>query len=109
MLSEQSIKELIYQSLSALSYMEEHKVAHRDLKTLNMFLSDDYETVKLADFGASVYLGKSKDKNPMITQIGTFALYSPEKLKGMRYGPKDDVWSFGVMMYTLLVKKMPFG
>lgn len=104
-MSDQTIKELIYQSLSALSYMEEHKVIHRDLKALNMFLSDDYETVKLADFGASADIGKSKDKNPLITQTGTFSFYSPEKMKGMRYGPKDDVWSFGVMMYTLLAKK----
>lgn len=95
----------MYQSLSALSYMEEQKVTHRDIKALNMFLSDDYETVKLADFGASVDMGKSKDKNPFIDQIGTFSFYSPEKLKGTGYGPKDDVWSFAVMMYTLLVKK----
>ena len=79
---------------------------HRDLKLENILL-DKHENVKLCDFGFTrEYEGKT---NYLQTFCGTVCYSAPEMLKGEKYaGEKVDVWSLGVILYSLLTGELPF-
>jgi len=87
---------------------------HRDLKPENMILADKGDllktTLKLVDFGLSSFC----DKNPyLFNRCGTPGFVAPEIIKssGMEhhsFQPKVDVFSAGIIFYTLLVGKSPF-
>ena len=79
---------------------------HRDLKLENILL-DKNENVKLCDFGFTrEYEGKS---SYLQTFCGTVCYSAPEMLKGEKYaGEKVDVWSLGIILYSLLTGELPF-
>ncbi len=79
---------------------------HRDLKLENILL-DKNENVKLCDFGFTrEYEGKM---SYLQTYCGTVCYSAPEMLKGEKYaGEKVDVWSLGVILFTLLAGELPF-
>ena len=94
-LSEKKAKPLVRQIAGSLQYLHEKRVIHRDLKLENILL--DGERVVLVDFGLSGnwYLGKI-----MKTHCGSAEYAAPELFrKYEHYGPKIDVWSFGVIIY----------
>jgi serine/threonine protein kinase len=71
-------------------------VVHRDLKVSNVFLHKG--SYKLGDFGFAIRANQIfKD-----IAIGSPVYMSPEGLISNLYGPKTDVWSFGLLIYELL-------
>lgn len=62
--------------------------------------------VKLGDFGLSTKLSDSQNKTNVV--CGTPNYIAPEILNGSFYGPAVDIWSLGVLMYTMLVGIPPF-
>eukprot|EP00347_Sterkiella_histriomuscorum_P024288 403331651 len=94
------------QMISALKYMHAHKVIHRDLKLGNLFLNDKME-VKIGDFGLATKLEFDGDRKRTI--CGTPNYIAPEILDGKTgHSYEVDVWSLGVIIYTLLIGKPPF-
>lgn len=93
------------QIADALSYMHGHMIIHRDLKLSNMFLSDKME-VKLGDFGLAAKLLEKDDKR--YTVCGTPNYIAPEILSQSGHSFKSDLWSLGVIIYTLIIGKPPF-
>jgi polo-like kinase 1 len=92
--------------ISALKYMHAHKVIHRDLKLGNLFLNDKME-VKIGDFGLATKLEFEGDRKRTI--CGTPNYIAPEILEGKTgHSYEVDIWSLGVIIYTLLVGKPPF-
>jgi serine/threonine protein kinase len=91
--------------LEALDFVHNQGIAHRDLKPDNILL-DESNHSKMNDFGFSVGV----DKHGMCTgSVGTPGYTSPECLSGKPYdGRKSDVWSAGVMLYAMVVGRLPW-
>jgi len=86
--------------------LHKNKVIHRDLKLGNLFLSDKME-LKLADFGLAAKLEFDGEKKKTI--CGTPNYIAPEILEGKSgHSYEVDVWSLGVVIYTMLIGKPPF-
>jgi polo-like kinase 1 len=81
-------------------------VIHRDLKLGNLFINDKME-IKLGDFGLATKLEFDGEKKRTI--CGTPNYIAPEILDGKSgHSYEVDVWSLGVIIYTLLIGKPPF-
>lgn len=104
-LAEQECKKYFYQVLTALEYSHKHAVAHRDIKPENILL-DEYKNIKLGDFGLS---NTMKDGEYMKTPCGSANYAAPEVITGQKYcGTEVDVWSLGVLLFTLIAGTLPF-
>lgn len=86
--------------------MHSNKVIHRDLKLGNLFLNDKMQ-IKLGDFGLATKLDFEGEKKKTI--CGTPNYIAPEILEGKTgHSYEVDVWSLGVIIYTLLIGKPPY-
>jgi len=107
--TEEDAKCIAKQLLDALAYMHLNNVTHRDLKLENLLLArpNDISSVVIADFGLA---RNSKNARQVFsTQCGTPSYVAPEILLGKPYSPAVDVWSMGVILYTLLIGSFPFA
>ena len=105
-LTEIEVQCYIAQIVSAIKYLHAHRVIHRDLKLGNLFISDRME-IKIGDFGLATKLEFDGEKKRTI--CGTPNYIAPEVLEGKSgHSYEVDVWSLGVIIYTLLVGKPPF-
>lgn len=96
----------VVQIINSLKYLHSNRVIHRDLKLGNLFLNDKME-LKLGDFGLATKLEFDGEKKRTI--CGTPNYIAPEILDGKTgHSYEVDVWSLGVIIYTLLIGKPPF-
>lgn len=94
---EKDIREIIYGIYKGLLYLNERHIVHRDLKPANIFM-DSNGIPKIADFGFAI-----KSNKPFRDiSIGSPIYMSPEGLLLHEYGPKTEVWGFGIMIYEML-------
>lgn len=104
-MKENEARRFFQQMLCAVEYCHRHKIVHRDLKPENLLL-DENLNVKIADFGLSNIM---TDGNFLKTSCGSPNYAAPEVIGGKLYaGPEVDVWSCGVILYVLLVGRLPF-
>eukprot|EP00927_Polykrikos_kofoidii_P046278 TRINITY_DN40495_c0_g1_i1.p1 TRINITY_DN40495_c0_g1~~TRINITY_DN40495_c0_g1_i1.p1 ORF type:complete len:946 (-),score=91.62 TRINITY_DN40495_c0_g1_i1:15-2852(-) len=104
---ESAIMGYLVQIFRALEYVHGEHILHRDLKTSNVFLTDQEATVKLGDFGISRLLESSQDV--AMSTVGTPQYMSPEVCESRPYTYKSDVWSLGCIAYELCVLKHAFA
>ncbi|XP_050535535.1 putative protein kinase C delta type homolog isoform X6 [Daktulosphaira vitifoliae] len=92
--------------VSGLKFLHKKGIVYRDLKLDNILL-DFNGHVRIADFGMcklQIYLDKTAD-----TFCGTPDYMAPEIIKGLKYNQSVDWWSFGILLYEMLVGKSPFS
>ncbi|KIW07561.1 uncharacterized protein PV09_01517 [Verruconis gallopava] len=102
------IRRFLIQLCGAVKYLHYRNIVHRDLKTGNILL-DNNMNIKIADFGLAAVLVSSKDVGiRRTTMCGTPNYLAPEILEKQGHNDKADLWSIGIILYTLAVGKAPF-
>ena len=107
-LPEEDARTVFYQIVSAVSFAHNHHICHRDLKLENILLKNksSVEIVKVADFGLSDFYRPGSVRK---SSCGTLAFLAPEGFKNTaNAGPPLDVWSLGVILFALLIGRLPF-
>ncbi|KAH7649224.1 hypothetical protein FG379_001581 [Cryptosporidium bovis] len=104
--TEEQAKIAMKKVLLALQWLHANNVVHRDLKTENLILEHKNcpESLKIIDFGLAASLGSSAMK----MRCGSPGYVAPEILEDKIYTTKVDVFSIGVVLYTLLGGSPPF-
>lgn len=96
---------IAYEVAVGMERLHAMNIVHRDLKTLNILL-DEEDDGCVADFGLS---GMMKDNQELAGGVGTPHYTAPEILAHERYGPKVDSFSYGLVLWEMLNRKVPYG
>jgi len=89
----------------ACYYLQMKNILHRDLKSQNILLTENYRA-KLCDLGLARALGDSA-ANRHLTFVGTDRWMAPEICLGMDYDFKVDVFSYGVVLIEIITGAVP--
>lgn len=103
-------RRLFRQFATAIKFIHDKNIVHRDLKCENLLLDKDFN-LKVADLGFSRKLDFDDVGNMIFSKTfcGSTAYAAPEVLQGYPYNPKMyDVWSMGVVLFIMVYGSMPF-
>ncbi|MDC1286914.1 serine/threonine protein kinase [Gammaproteobacteria bacterium] len=106
-LSEDEIMRIISEISGALEFAHSKGFIHRDIKPDNIMFREDGSAV-LTDFG----IARNQNANTQMTKagqlVGTPKYMSPEQLQGGQVDGRADIYSLGIMLYEMFVKKAPY-
>jgi len=96
-----------HQIIEGLSSIHKAGLVHRDLKTENMFLDDNFN-IKIGDFGFAKYLNINNN-GQLTSYLGTPGYQSPQMLECKNYdGIENDIFSCGVILFVMCAGSPPF-
>ncbi|KAM3870835.1 serine/threonine-protein kinase Nek9 [Diretmus argenteus] len=103
--SEEVVVWYLYQIASAVAHIHKAGILHRDIKTLNIFLTKT-SLIKLGDYG----LAKKLDSQFAMAEtcVGTPYYMSPELCQGVKYNFKSDIWAMGCVIFEVLTLTRTF-
>lgn len=104
-IDENKIWKFFIQMCIGLEYIHRKKILHRDIKSLNVFLTKN-EDIRIGDLGVAKMMAESA--NFAHTLVGTPYYLSPEMAEEKPYNEKSDVWALGCVLYELCTQKHPF-
>ena len=98
------------QLANGVSQVHDSNLVHRDLKHMNILLSDASlnPKVKIADFGLCQKLQPNSQFTPHSKRVGTAAYMAPEVVQEASCSQMVDIWSLGVILYSLICGRLPF-
>ena len=105
-LREDQVLDYFVQLCLAMKHVHDRKVLHRDIKSQNIFLTQNRRVLKLGDFGIARVLNSTMELAR--TACGTPYYMSPEICDNQPYNSKSDVWSMGCLLYEMASLKCPF-
>lgn len=107
-LTECMVSNIVFQVASSINYLHQCGIIHRDLKLENILIktyTDKSFLIKIGDFGLSAVTSPSQDA---AERHGTLHYLAPEILELKSYDCSVDIWSLGVITYTLISGAFPF-
>lgn len=112
-LPESLVRKYTHQLLLAVSALHSHGIVHRDIKTANIFLTNEGNCLKLGDFGSAVQI-KAHTTMPGELQgfVGTQAYMAPEvfmKIESIGHGRAADIWSVGCCIVEMASGRRPWS
>lgn len=99
--------ELAAQVAEALGAAHQSGIVHRDVKPANVLITRDGR-VKVSDFGVAKAVGEATGLTLTGTAVGSPAYMSPEQVRGEQVDARSDLFSLGVMLYEMLLRRRPF-
>jgi serine/threonine protein kinase len=112
LLNEEQKHQIIEGILSAIDFLHNNDAIHRDIKPSNILIAKfaNKYIPKIADFGLGKVMqvseGQSSIENSFIG--GSINYAAPEQILGTKIRPNVDLWSFGVLLFKVLVGELPF-
>ena len=106
-LSEHLACRFFRQLISVIEYLNDMGITHRDIKLENILLDSSKKNIKVIDFGLSNYCANTE---LLSSDCGSPCFASPEMIMGNSYrGVTTDLWSSGIVLYSMLVGELPFN
>ncbi|KAL4511741.1 hypothetical protein ABPG72_012586 [Tetrahymena utriculariae] len=100
---EDDIWNYIFQISNGLKALHENKITHKNLKSTNIYFSEDKKQIKIGDVGIKQFLDIEKQQQ----FNGCPYSLSPEGFRG-RFSKKSDIWSLGCIIYEIVAQTPPF-
>ncbi|XP_029459249.1 ribosomal protein S6 kinase alpha-3 isoform X1 [Rhinatrema bivittatum] len=108
--SEREASAVLHTITKTVEYLHTQGVVHRDLKPSNILYVDESgnpESIRICDFGFAKQL--RAENGLLMTPCYTANFVAPEVLKRQGYDAACDIWSLGVLLYTMLTGYTPFA
>ena len=100
-----TVADLVAQIADGLDLAQRFKITHRDIKPANIMVSADWRA-KVTDFGVAHVASSSMTQTG--SALGSPKYMSPEAVTGQPVDPRSDIFSLGVVLYEMLVRRTPF-
>eukprot|EP01137_Pigoraptor_chileana_P023150 Opistho-2@88994 len=106
-LSEEEARPIVRQLGRGIAYLHDLGIIHRDLKPSNiLFQSSGTNDVKICDFGYSKF---ARPTEGLHDPCGTLKYWAPEIVKKEDHNKAVDMWTLGILTYSILTGVFPFG
>jgi hypothetical protein len=102
------ILRLVREMASGLAAIHQRGLVHRDIKPANLWIEEPGGRVKILDFGLARFVNDNAGLTQTGTVLGTPCFMAPEQARGEPVDSRADLFSFGVVLYTLCTGTCPF-
>eukprot|EP00054_Salpingoeca_dolichothecata_P003081 m.25165 g.25165 ORF g.25165 m.25165 type:complete len:737 (+) comp13524_c0_seq1:91-2301(+) len=109
-IAEKEAAQISHMLASVVAHLHENEVVHRDLTPSNILYANDtrsIDSIRVTDFGFAKQL--TAENGMLMTPCYTATFVAPEVLKRQGYDKACDIWSLGVLVYTMLAGFPPFA
>jgi len=94
---------------NGMNFLHKQNIVHRDLAARNVLLTTlEVTGVKIADFGMSRHVDLLKPTGQTKSNVGPVLWMPPESLQNKIYSTKSDIWAFGIVIFEITARKLPY-